>query len=83
MNGPSRLPQKPQQSAAIRLVRCSPAPHRLEVCAAPGELILDKGCPNGPTEAMNLPIKKVKRVGHGFRNFTNYRLRLLLHCGVT
>jgi transposase len=42
-----------------------------------------KGCSNGPTEAMNLPIKKVKRVGHGFRNFTNYRLRLLLHCGVT
>jgi transposase len=41
------------------------------------------GCSNGPTEAMNLLIKKVKRVGHGFRNFTNYRLRLLLHCGVT
>jgi transposase len=37
---------------------------------------------NGPTEAINLLIKKVKRVGHGFRNFTNYRLRLLLHCGV-
>ena len=31
-----------------------------------------KGCSNGPTEAMNLLIKKVKRVGHGFRNFTNY-----------
>jgi hypothetical protein len=30
---------------------------------------------------MNLLIKKVKRVGHGFRSFTNYRLRLLLHCG--
>jgi transposase len=42
-----------------------------------------KGCSNGPTEAMNLLIKKVKRVGHGFRNFTNYRLRLLLHCGVS
>ena len=41
-----------------------------------------KGCSNGPTEAMNLLIKKVKRVGHGFRNFTNYRLRLLLHCGI-
>jgi transposase len=41
------------------------------------------GCSNGPTEAVNLLIKKVKRVGHGFRNFTNYRLRLLLHCGVT
>jgi transposase len=40
------------------------------------------GCSNGPTEAMNLLIKKVKRVGHGFRNFTYYRLRLLLHCGV-
>jgi transposase len=35
------------------------------------------GCSNGPTEAMNLLVKKVKRVGHGFRNFTNYRLRLL------
>jgi transposase len=40
------------------------------------------GCSNGPTEAVNLLIKKVKRIGHGFRNFTNYRLRLLLHCGV-
>jgi transposase len=41
------------------------------------------GCSNGPTEAMNLLIKKVNRVGHGFRSFANYRLRLLLHCGVT
>ena len=40
------------------------------------------GCSNGPTEAVNLLIKKVKRVGHGFRNFANDRLRLLLHCGV-
>ena len=40
------------------------------------------GCSNGSTEAINLLIKKVKRVGHGFRNFANYRLRLLLHCGV-
>ena len=37
---------------------------------------------NGPTEAINLVIKKIKRVGHGFRNFDNYRLRLLLYCGV-
>lgn len=35
-----------------------------------------------PTEAINLLIKKVNRVGHGFRNFNNYRRRLLLHCGV-
>jgi transposase len=39
------------------------------------------GISNGPTEAMNLLIKKIKRIGHGFRNFNNYRLRLLLHCG--
>jgi transposase len=39
------------------------------------------GCSNGPTEAVNLLIKKVKRVRHGFRNFPNYRLRLL-HYGV-
>jgi hypothetical protein len=36
---------------------------------------------NGPTEAVNLLIKKIKRDGHGFRNFDS-RLRLLLHCGV-
>lgn len=38
---------------------------------------------NGPTEAVNLLVKRIKRVGFGFRNFGNYRLRLLLHCGVT
>lgn len=37
---------------------------------------------NGITEAINLLVKKIKRSGHGFRNFENYRLRLLLHCGV-
>jgi transposase len=40
------------------------------------------GCSNGSTEAVNLLIKKVMRVGHGFRNFGNYLLRLLLHCGI-
>lgn len=39
------------------------------------------GASNGPTEAMNLLVKKVKRCGHGFRSFRNYRLRVLLHCG--
>ncbi len=41
------------------------------------------GVSNGLTEAINLLIEKIKRAGHGFRNFDNYRLRLLLHCGVT
>jgi transposase len=39
------------------------------------------GASNGPTEGLNLLIKKVKRAGHGFRSFTNYRLRILLHAG--
>lgn len=41
------------------------------------------GASNGPTEAVNLTIKAVKRCGRGFRNFANYRLRLLLVAGVT
>jgi transposase len=39
------------------------------------------GASNGPAEAMNLLIKKIKRVGHGFRSFTNYRVRVLLYTG--
>lgn len=36
---------------------------------------------NGLAESMNNLIKKVKRVGHGFRNFTHYRIRVLLYAG--
>jgi hypothetical protein len=39
------------------------------------------GASNGPTEGLNLCVKKVKRCGHGFRRFDNYRLRVLLHTG--
>lgn len=39
------------------------------------------GASNGPTEGLNLLVKKVKRAGHGFRSFVNYRLRVLLHAG--
>jgi len=46
-------------------------------------LALTASCSNGLTEAINLLISKDKWVGHGFGNFANYRLRLLLHCGVT
>ena len=41
----------------------------------------DTGASNGPTEGLNLCVKKVKRCGHGFRNFEHYRLRVLLHAG--
>ena len=40
------------------------------------------GASNGPTEAVNLLIEKIRRLGHGYRNFTNYRRRLLLGCGI-
>ena len=30
---------------------------------------------NGGTEAINLIIEKVRRLAHGFRDFTHYRLR--------
>ena len=40
------------------------------------------GASNGPTEAVNLTIKAVKRCGRGFRSLSNYRLRLLLVAGV-
>jgi hypothetical protein len=37
------------------------------------------GASNGPTEGLNLAVKKVKRCGHGLRRFEHYRLRVLLH----
>ncbi|TCN25342.1 transposase [Kribbella orskensis] len=36
------------------------------------------GVNNGGTEAINGVIEKTRRLAHGFRNFTNYRLRILL-----
>jgi transposase len=39
------------------------------------------GASNGPTEGLNLCVKKVKRCGHGFRSFEHYRLRVPLHTG--
>lgn len=36
---------------------------------------------NGPTEAINNLIKRVKRVGFGFRRFAHYRIRVLLYAG--
>jgi len=36
---------------------------------------------NGPTEAANSLIKRIKRGGFGFTNFRNYRVRVLLYAG--
>lgn len=36
---------------------------------------------NGPTEAINNLIKRVKRIGFGLRRFRHYRVRALLYAG--
>ena len=36
---------------------------------------------NGPTEAINNLVKRVKRVAFGFRRFDHYRIRSLLYAG--
>ena len=39
------------------------------------------GLSNGTVEGTNLLVKNTKRSGFGFRNFDNYRHRVLLRCG--
>jgi len=36
---------------------------------------------NGPTEATNNLIKRIKRIGFGLRKFRHYRIRVLLYAG--
>ena len=36
---------------------------------------------NGPTEAVNNLIERVKRAAFGFRRFAHYRIRALLYPG--
>ncbi len=36
---------------------------------------------NAATEGMNNLIKRVKRIGFGFRRFAHYRIRVLLYAG--
>jgi transposase len=36
---------------------------------------------NGPTEAVNNLIKRIKRIGFGFRRIAHYRIRVLLYAG--
>ncbi len=36
---------------------------------------------NGPTEGMNNLMKRIKRIGFGFRRFDHYRIRTLLYAG--
>ena len=36
---------------------------------------------NGPTEAVNNLVKRIKRIAFGITNFRNYRIRALLYAG--
>ena len=36
---------------------------------------------NGPTEALNNLVKRIKRTAFGFTNFRNFRVRALLYAG--
>ena len=36
---------------------------------------------NGPTEAINNLIRRIKRIGFGLRRFRHYRIRVLLYAG--
>lgn len=36
---------------------------------------------NGPSEGIDLCVKRVEHCGHGLKRFEHYRLRLLLHAG--
>jgi transposase len=36
---------------------------------------------NGPTEAINNLIKRIERIGFGFRRLGHYRVRALLYAG--
>src|SRR5512132_2979612 len=62
------------------------------VLAYPGPATTRPATPTGNTRSPltggfpldgAVPYQKGQRVGHGFRNCTTYRLRLLLHCGVS
>ena len=39
------------------------------------------GASNGPAEAINNLVKRVKRAAFGFRKFRHYRIRSLLYAG--
>ncbi len=63
---PARSPKSPGSAA--------PCAWRAQVLA----YFATDGLSNGGTEAINMLIEKARRLAHGYRNFDNYRLRMLL-----
>ena len=56
--------RRPTRCAEVRSLGNTLASWRTEILAHH-----DTGASNGPTEGLNLCVKKVKRCGHGFRSF--------------
>ena len=36
---------------------------------------------NGPTEGFHTKMEMMSRRAYGFKNFENYRMRVMTHCG--
>ena len=83
-------PTSPSRSSSGSATTCktSPARSRCAPWAAPCIRWQDQiaawhraHVSNGPTEAANNLIKRVKRVAFGFTRWRNYRIRVLLYAG--
>ena len=66
----------PDQPIEVRALGRTLQRWRLQIAAWHGAKVS-----NGPTEAMNNQIKRVKRAAFGFRHFRNYSVRALLYAG--
>jgi hypothetical protein len=75
---PANIRVAVRRSTPLRRGPGLPRPGRLPARQREPEELLSGGSPLDGA----VPYQQVKRVGHGIRNFTNYRLRLLLHCGI-
>ncbi|HET7474793.1 MAG TPA: transposase [Dermatophilaceae bacterium] len=79
----SPCPHRHRQRAQLPDPRDRPTrTHPARLAARAARLFDTDGASNGSTEATNLVIEKGRRTAHGYRNFANYRLRLLLRSGV-
>jgi transposase len=83
---PRRIGERPiDRAEGHRILSQLPDPPRSPASAAPSKPGSSRcshfdtdGVSNGGTEAINLIIEKVRRLAHGFRDFSHYRLRILL-----
>ena len=78
----------PSWSASGTISKTSPAQWRSVPSDAPSSVGGTRSLPwhrahvsQGPTEAANNLIKRIKRVAFGLRRFQNFRIRVLLYAG--